>query len=139
MTREASPYPQPQADGDNAEMLKGWRDGRLLLRSCGGCGLAFFYPRPLCPYCWSTDLAWKPTAGTGTVVSFSCIHRPNHPSFLDEVPIVLAEIRLTEGLPLLARIVGGDAGAVHSGMAVSLVPLPEAGRYPLPTFCPSTG
>ena len=52
----------------------------------------------------------------------------------DEVPIVLAEIALPEGASLLARVVGGDRASVSSGRAVRLVALPEASRYPLPTF-----
>jgi len=136
MTSESADYPQAQEDGDNRGFLEAWRDGRLAVQVCGACGRSFFYPRPLCPYCWSDRLSWRTLPGNGEVVSFSMIYRPNHPSFLGEVPIVLAEIRVMEGVTLLARIVGTAREVVRTGMQVCLVPKLEAGRYPLPTFQP---
>lgn len=138
MTAETVRYPEPQADRDNAAFLDAWRQGRLLLQACTGCGRSFFYPRPLCPHCWSDTLSWKPVPGRGEVVSFSLIHRPNHPSFFEEVPIVLAEICVAEGVTLLARIVGAAPNSIRSGMPVQLVSKVEASRYPLPTFKPET-
>lgn len=133
------PYPQPQEDGDNRPLIEGWRQGRLMLQHCADCGRRFFYPRPLCPHCWSERLDWGAAAGHGEVVSFSLIHRPNDAAFFAEAPIVLAEIMLAEGVVLLARIVDTAPEAVAMGMGVELVPLPEAARYPLPTFRRSAG
>lgn len=132
MTETIPQYPQPVADADNRPFLDGWRQGRLCLQHCGNCGKTVFYPRPLCPHCWSTDLEWRQASGRGTVVSYSRIFRPNHPAFNDEVPIILAEIQLAEGAALLARILDDD---VHSGMAVTLATSAEATeRFPLPIF-----
>ena len=130
----APPYPLPREDPTNAPLLAAWKSGRLALQRCSGCALVFFYPREMCPRCWSTELDWIDAQGTGSVVSFSLVQRPLHPAFEDEVPIVLAEIALPEGASLLARVVGGDRASVSSGRAVRLVALPEASRYPLPTF-----
>jgi uncharacterized OB-fold protein len=130
----APPYPQPREDSTNAPLLAAWRSGHLALQSCSGCGLVFFYPREICPRCWSAELAWIEAGGTGSVVSFSLIQRPLHAAFEDEVPVVLAEIALPEGASLLARVVGDDRSEVSSGRAVRLLSLPEASRYPLPTF-----
>jgi len=127
-------YPQPEEDSDNRAYLAAWREGRLRIQACGDCGRRFLYPRPLCPHCWSAALSSEDAAGSGKIVSFSLIWRPNHPSFLDEVPIALAEVRLAEGIPLLARIVGIAPPEIRSGLAVRLVAAPEAARYPLPTF-----
>ncbi|MEZ5819130.1 MAG: OB-fold domain-containing protein [Hyphomicrobiaceae bacterium] len=113
-----------------------WRDGVLKLQACGGCGRMVFYPRPICPHCWSDDLAYTPAAGRGTIISFSVVHRPNDPAFNDEVPIVLAEIELEEGVLMLARVIGCDAAAVMSGLRVELPPRDVAVRYPLPVFQP---
>ena len=130
-------YPQPQADADNRQFLESWREGKLALQACRSCGRKFYYARPLCPHCWSDALTWLPAAGVGEVVSFSLIHRPNHPSFFDEVPIALAEIRLVEGVTLLARIVGAEPGLLRAGIPVRLVSKSEAARFPLPTFEPA--
>lgn len=132
MTETTPQYPRPVTDADNHPFLNGWREGQLCLQHCRGCEMAVFYPRPLCPHCWSTDLEWRQASGRGTVVSYSRIFRPNHPAFNDEVPIVLAEIRLAEGAALLARILEGD---VKSGMEVVLMASAGATeRFPLPVF-----
>jgi uncharacterized protein len=130
----APPYPAPRETTTNAPMLAAWRAGRLALQRCAGCGLVFWYPRPLCPRCWSQQLEWFDAGGRGSVVSYSLVQRPLHPAFEDEVPIVLAEIALPEGATMLSRIVGDDRDAVVSGSGVRLLELPEAARYPLPTF-----
>jgi uncharacterized OB-fold protein len=131
---ESLDYPRPHLDEDNRPLLEGWREGRLMLQQSRSGGPSFFYPRPICPYTGSTDLVWKEASGRGHIVSFSIVMRPNHPSFNDEVPIILAEIALEEGASLLARVITNDANSIQSGGAVELVPMPEAARYPLPTF-----
>jgi len=132
-------YPQPRQDGDNAVFLAAWKEGVLKVQSCTGCGKAVFYPRPVCPHCWSDRLESRIASGRGKVVSFSVIHRPNDPAFNDEVPILLAEVELDEGALMLARIIGCDAADVRSGMRVEL-PAPATGaRYPLPVFEPAKG
>ena len=73
-------------------------------------------------------------SGIGKIVSFSLVMRPNHPAFATEVPIILAEIALDEGASLLGRIIEPDAARVHSGAKVALLAMPEAARYPMPTF-----
>ncbi|MBN9437350.1 OB-fold domain-containing protein [Bosea sp. (in: a-proteobacteria)] len=127
-------YPQPYEDQDNAPFLTGWREGKLLLQQSRGGGPLFFYPRPICPYTGSTDLVWREVSGRGRIISFSLITRPNHPSFNEEVPIVLAEIELDEGASLLGRIIGADAASIASGARIELLPPDEARRYPLPAF-----
>lgn len=129
-------YPQVRSDTDNRHFLDEWREGRLVLQTCGSCGRRFFYARPLCPHCWSDELAWAPAKGEGEVVSYSFIYRPNHPSFLGEVPIALAEIRLVEGVTLLARVIDAAPDSMRTGMPVRLLSKSEASRFPLPTFRP---
>ena len=127
-------YPRPVEDDDNRPFLSGWREGKLMLQQSRTGGRPFFYPRPICPYTGSTDLVWKEASGRGHVISYSIVHRPNHPAFLQDVPIVLAEIMLEEGASLLARVTTDDPDGVKSGSAVELLPMPAAARYPLPTF-----
>jgi uncharacterized OB-fold protein len=131
---ETLDYPRPVEDEDNRPLLEAWREGRLMLQQSKSGGPVFFYPRPICPYTGSTDLVWKEASGRGRIVSFSIVMRPNHPAFNDEVPIILAEIALEEGANMLARVITSDANSVESGAAVELMPMPEAARYPLPTF-----
>jgi uncharacterized OB-fold protein len=130
------PYPQPREDADNAAFLTSWRSGRVLLQRCDACGTIFFYPRPVCPQCWSEQLSGRESTGRGRIVSFSLVHRPNDPAFNDEVPIVLAEVALDEGATMLARIVDCDPAAVASGLQVEVPPDAAVRGYPLPVFRP---
>ena len=96
--------------------------------------MIFFYPRSLCPNCWSTTLSWIRSDGRGRIVSFSQIHRGLPEAFAGEAPVTLAEIEVTEGATLLARVICDHPDAVTSGSEVEVVHLPDARRYPLPTF-----
>ena len=128
-------YPQPIADEQNRPMLDGWKAGKLLLQHCRSCATTYFYPRAMCPHCWSDDIEWREASGDGSVVSFSLIYRPNQASFNAEAPIALAEIRLAEGAAMLARIVGAPPEAIRTNAAVRLSRDPnEVARYPLPVF-----
>lgn len=127
-------YPQPREDADNTAFLSAWREGRLLIQCCESCGRAIFYPRPMCPHCWSDTISSRPADGRGTVVSYSLVHRPNDAAFDNEVPIILAEVELVEGASLIARIVDCDASEVRSGRAVAVLPAGVCARYPLPVF-----
>jgi hypothetical protein len=37
----------------------------------------------------------------------------------------------------MARVIAADVTSIKSGMRVELVPMPDAARYPLPTFKPA--
>jgi uncharacterized OB-fold protein len=131
---EPADYPRPVEDADNKGFLDGWREGMLRLQHCRRCRRNIFYPRPVCPHCWSDDLEWRTSSGEGEVVSFSRIYRPNHRAFDNELPVVLAEIRLAEGATLLARILG-DATHVRPQARVQLARNEWRGRrLPLPAF-----
>ena len=134
MSVDQPAYPRPQEDAINAPFLAAWRKGALALQRCRGCGKAIYYPRAMCPYCWSDALDWFEASGRGTVVAHSLVWRPNDESFLPEVPIVLVEVALAEGPLMLTRVVGADREKARAGAAVALVAMPEAARYPLPTF-----
>jgi uncharacterized OB-fold protein len=132
MSQPYPAYPAPTETIDNALYLHAWRHGTLLLQHCAACKREIFYPRPMCPHCWASPLSWKEASGQGTVVSFSLINRPNHSSFLEEVPIALAEIALDEGVSMLARVLDCTPAI---GIRVKMATDPEATeRYPLPVF-----
>jgi hypothetical protein len=67
-------------------------------------------------------------------VSFTRIHRHIHAAFAAEVPTLLAEVKLDDGWLMIARVLEANGDAVASGARVELVPMPEAARFPLPTF-----
>src|SRR3954468_13639428 len=119
-----SAYPQPTVTQTNKPLLDAWSRGELALQHCNACGQIVFFPRDLCPRCWSTDFTWKRSTGVGRIVSFSRVYSHVTEPFLAEAPTVLAEIALEDGGAMLARVIAADPQAVASGMAVELVPMP---------------
>jgi uncharacterized OB-fold protein len=127
-------YPQPHETHANRALIEGWKRGELHLQQCGSCGRTIFFPREFCPYCWSTDVPATRRSGRGTIVAHALVHSHVTQPFAGESPVVLAEIELEGGGAMLARLVTTDPAAAAPGLAVELVPMPEAARYPLPTF-----
>ena len=131
-------YPEPTLTEVNRPLIEAWRRGELVLQHCGDCGLIAFFPRALCPRCWSERLEWKPHSGRGTIVSYSRVYSHVTEPFASESPTVLAEIALEDGGAMLARVVTAQPDAVESGLRVELVPMPDAARFTLPTFRPGS-
>ena len=108
------PVPRPTLESE--AYWAGCRDGELRFRRCAGCDLAVFEPRPLCPRCHATDLAWEVSAGEGTVYSWSIVWRPQTPAI--ESPYAPAIVRLDEGFDILTAIVGCEPDDIRAGQRV---------------------
>ena len=57
-------------------------DNKLLIQRCATCGKAVFYPRAICPHCWSDRLSWEEASGHATLRSFSEVWKPGHPGWV---------------------------------------------------------
>lgn len=88
--------------------------GRLLLKYCVACAAYHFYPRTLCPFCFSDKTEWREAAGIGTIYSFSVMRRA-------DVPYAIAYITLAEGPTMMSNIVDCDLDAIRIGGRVRLV------------------
>lgn len=96
--------------------------GELALQQCRQCGQAQFYPRSVCSHCWSADLEWTTAKGTGTIWTFTEIHKPGHAAWADEAPYPIAIVELDEGPRMTTRIVGANPDGVKVGARVRLNP-----------------
>jgi len=94
-------------------------EGKLMASRCRSCGKLLVPPRPLCPSCYGTDMEWVELKGEGTVESFTVIHVAP-PQFAEEVPYVVALVRLDEGVRLPGRLVGVEPEKVKVGMRVKV-------------------
>mgnify|MGYP003946652269 CR=1 FL=1 len=103
------------------------RQGKLLLKHCAGCGAYHFYPRAICPFCFSDRTEWREAAGTGTIYSFSVMRRA-------EVPYAIAYVALAEGPAMMSNIVDCDLDAIRIGQHVRLVFKPAENGQPVPMF-----
>ena len=91
-----------------------------------------------CPSCGAEDLRWKSVSGRGSVYTYTVAHRPPHPVFMDQCPLVIAVVELEEGPRLMTNIVGCDPEAVKVGMAVQVdfEPIDDS-ELELPVFRPA--
>jgi uncharacterized OB-fold protein len=71
----------------------------VLIQRCSTCRGHQCRPRPLCVSCGGADLRDVEAAGTGTVDSFTVVHRGA------DIPYTLARVRLTEGPIVLTHLI----------------------------------
>ena len=114
------PVPAPLVTPANERFWAATAGHRFELQRCSSCGTVVWFPQRHCPSCWTTDFDLFDAVGTGTVYSFTVIHRGNG-DFRNAAPFVLAYVELTEGPRVLTNVVDCDPSTVHIGMAVEMV------------------
>ncbi|MBI3538642.1 MAG: Zn-ribbon domain-containing OB-fold protein [Chloroflexi bacterium] len=92
----------------------------LQLQKCANCGRFIFYPRAVCPHCFSRDLNWTRVSGRGKIYGFTISHQKVIAAFANDVPYTIALVELEEGARLLTNIVGveADPAKIRVGMNV---------------------
>lgn len=113
--------PLPTPTPESAPYWDGLRDGRLLMQRCTRCARLQFYPRSICRHCGATDLDWEEMAGTGTIYSYTVIHRAPFAAFKGDVPYAYAVVELDEGPRVVSTIETDDLDALAIGMRVTAV------------------
>jgi uncharacterized OB-fold protein len=123
-------------DHDTAAHLRGRLDRQLLINRCAACGHWHHPPRPVCPQCWSTDVAARPVAGTGTIHLAVFLHQgPPAPGVDYSTPYPLVTVELDEqpGLRFSATVVGAANDDIAIGRRVRLDWIERDG-VPVPAF-----
>ena len=118
----------------NAESQPFWdaaQERKLLFKHCGACGKSHFFPRTLCPFCFSDETEWREASGTGTLYAHSTLRR-GAPE-----PYTLAYVTLAEGPHMLTNIVDGEDSALTIGQAVKLVFRPAENGMLVPLWTPA--
>jgi len=126
----------PTPDAETQPFWDGARDGKLLIRRCGACGEAHFYPRPFCPKCWSDDVRWEEASGGATLYTWSVVHRNDLPPFGDRVPYVAAAVDLDEGPRMLTNVVGCEFDALTVGLPLEVSYQAISDDVTIPVFRP---
>lgn len=131
-------YPDTQIDRDNIDHYRGLAERRLLINRCQDCGRWIYPHRPMCPECWSWDVAATEVSGEGRVFTFTLLQQLRDPNAFIAEPVVTAAVELKEqcGLRYLARIVNCPQDQIALDMPVRLTWIPEKGRA-WPAFEPA--
>ena len=129
MSESERSYPQPSVTVETQPFWDGTAKGILLLKRCRDCGETHYYPRALCPFCFSGETEWYEASGQGRIYTFSVMRRV-------PTPYVIAFVTLAEGVSMMTNIVECDLDAVAIGQDVQLTFRETEGGYALPVFTP---
>jgi hypothetical protein len=108
----------------------------MRVQRCNACGRFVFFPRALCPNCFSDRLEWTPVSGRGVVHAFTIPHRHPSPAFQPDLPYVVAIVELEEGVRLMTNLVGvaPDPTKIAVDMPVEVVYDDVTDEITLPKF-----
>src|SRR5215471_3503755 len=107
--------PPPPVTPETKRFWDAAADGMLLYGWCNACKESHYFPRSLCPFCFSDDVIWKEASGRATIYTYSIMRRDQ------SLPYVIAYVTLDEGPSLLTNIVDSKIDEVKIGAAVSVV------------------
>lgn len=117
----------PAVNPETAPLWEAAAEGRLLLKHCLACGEMHYYPRTLCPFCFSDRTEWRQAAGTGEIYSVSVMRRGAG------APYAIAYVTLDEGPRMMTNLVG-DLDAYRIGDRVRVSFQPTEDGPPVPMF-----
>jgi uncharacterized OB-fold protein len=112
--------PLPELSQDVAFFWESGADGILRMLQCSDCEYWIHPPGPLCPICFSREIAPQPLSGRAVVATFTINRHQWNPSV--EVPynIAIVELIEQEGLRLTTNIVGCDIDDLYVDMPVQV-------------------
>ena len=124
-TREKHAWPLPDVTEVDKPFWDAAQNKKLILQNCRECGRLQYLPRPVCLDCFSLNLDWQESKGTGSIYSFSQVYVPVRPGPRDYVqemgvPIILAVIELDDGVRAVSEIVDCKPEDVQIGDRVQV-------------------
>jgi uncharacterized protein len=130
MSAKERKLPAPVATPESEAFWKAASEGKFLVKRCADCGRVHWYPRAICPFCFSDRTEWVPGSGKGTIYTYSVMRRAPE-------PYCIAYVTLDEGPTMMTNIVDCDLNSIRIGQKVKLVFKPTDGGPPMPMFTPA--
>lgn len=127
MTRQ---IPAPAVTIESKPFWDAAAEGRFLIKRCNDCGEAHWYPRALCPFCFSDKTEWEESPGEGVIYTYSVMHRS--PSG----PYAIGYVTLNEGPAVLTNFVDVAPDGLSIGQKVKVKFQPTENGPPVPVFVP---
>jgi uncharacterized protein len=121
-----------QAPIPNLETQAFWdacAQGKLMIGKCNACGKAHYYPRALCPFCFSNNTELQQASGNGVIYTYSVMRR-------SPIPYAIGYVTLAEGPTIMTNFVECDLDQLKIGQPVRLVFKESDGGPPVPMFTP---
>ena len=92
---EAKKYPTPQGNPETAPFWEAAKQGKFLIKRCTACGEPHYFPRSICPFCFSDKTVWEESSGEATIYTFSLMRKSPTGPLRDR-------LRHAEGRPVAA-------------------------------------
>ena len=127
MTR---PIPAPAVTIESKPFWDAAAEGRFLIKRCNDCGQVHWFPRALCPFCFSDKTVWEESPGEGVIYTYSIMRRS--PSG----PYGIGYVTLNEGPAVFTNFVDVPPEALSIGQKVKVKFQPTENGPPVPVFVP---
>ena len=127
--------PLPQPTTISAPFWDGLKAHEVRIQQCDQ-GHWLFFPRTHCPTCGSRQLDWKTVSGEGELYTYTVARVPTLPEFSDEMPQLLAVVKLDEGVHINTTMVGAKPEDLQVGQRVRPVFDERPGSATLLRFTP---
>ena len=121
--------PSPIVSSETQPFWNAAREGRFVVPVCTSCGKAHWYPRAVCPFCGSEEIAWRDASGKASIYTFSVMRRAKE-------PYVIAYVTLAEGPTMMTNIVDCDFDVLAIGQPVAVTFKDTESGPPVPMFRP---
>ena len=95
-------YPAPQGNPETKPFWDAAGEGKFLIKRCTACGEPHYFPRSICPFCFSDKTVWEESSGEGEIYTFSLMRKSA------TGPYAIGYVTLKEGPSLLTNFVDCD-------------------------------
>jgi uncharacterized protein len=126
---EPRKIPPPAVNIESKPFWDAAAEGRFLIKRCQDCGKPHWYPRVICPFCFSENTAWEDSPGEGVIYTFSIMRHA-------QSDYAIGYVTLDEGPAVMTNFVDCDLGALRIGQRVKVRFQPTEGGPPAPVFAP---
>jgi uncharacterized protein len=135
---QASSYQKPVPIPDEASQpfYDGAKEHRLMIQQCATCGVVIWPVKSRCDNCMQPTVNWVQASGKATLYSFVLMHQVYHPGFASEVPYIIAQVDLEEGLRILTNLVDCSSSDLQIGMPIEVTFEVITDEVTLPKFRP---
>ncbi|MEV6223918.1 OB-fold domain-containing protein [Nocardia fluminea] len=107
----------------------------LWIRRCRECRALFAPQTSVCPTCTSAELAWMPSSGLGSIVSWRLEHHSAGNDPAEVMPRTIAVVELDDGPWIFTTIDGEVPPPARGSVRVRFLPHVSADGFPVFTVC----
>lgn len=113
--------PLPRPTPDTRAFWDACARHQLTFQQCSTCSHVQTYPRAHCEACQGRELAMRPSAGLGSILTHTTVYRAPTAAFKGDLPYVIAIVKLDEGFQLMVNLPHGGEREPTIGARVRIV------------------